>query len=79
MAALHAAHGSARSLCNAQSQNLHLLRLNLLAGLCHPVWEWRADRYASLRRVRARRQTFLNDIQAVMRSRVLDHGEHWMD
>ena len=68
----HCGHGQ-------QDRAAVLLRLNLLAGLCHPVWEWRADRYALLRRVRARRQTFLNDIQAVMRSRVLDHGEHWMD
>jgi hypothetical protein len=41
-----------------------LLRLNLLAFLCHTVWEWREDTYALLRQGLARRQTFFHDIQA---------------
>jgi hypothetical protein len=41
-----------------------LLSLNLLAFLFHTVLEWSATKYALLRRVLARRQTFCNDIQA---------------
>jgi hypothetical protein len=41
-----------------------MLSLNLLAFLCHTVLEWSDDKYALLRQVLARRQTFFNDIQA---------------
>jgi len=56
-----------------------MLSLNLLAFLFHTVLEWSDDRYALLRRVLARRQTFFNDIQALMRSMVFDSWEHLMD
>jgi hypothetical protein len=56
-----------------------MLSLNLLAFLFHTVLEWSDDKYALLRRVLARRQTFFNDIQALMRYMVFDHWEHLMD
>jgi len=55
-----------------------LLSLNLLAFLFHTVLEWSDDRYALLRRVLARRQTFFQDIQALMRYMVFDSWEHLM-
>jgi len=56
-----------------------LLSLNLLAFLFHTVLEWSDDQYALLRRVLARRQTFFQDIQALMRYMVFDDWEHLMD
>jgi hypothetical protein len=56
-----------------------MLSLNLLAFLFHTVLEWSDDKYALLRQVLARRQTFFNDIQALMRYMVFDHWEHLMD
>jgi hypothetical protein len=56
-----------------------MLRLNLLAFLCHTVLEWSDDKYALLRQVLARRQTFFHDIQALTRYMVFDHWEHLMD
>jgi len=56
-----------------------MLSLNLLAFLFHTVLEWSDDKYALLRRVLARRQTFFNDIQALMRYMVFDHWDHLMD
>ena len=56
-----------------------LLSLNLLAFLFHTVWEWRDDKYALLRRVLARRQTFFQDIQALMRYMVFDDWDHLLD
>jgi hypothetical protein len=56
-----------------------LLSLNLLAFLFHTVLEWSDDKYALLRRVLARRQTFFQDIQALMRYMVFDDWEHLMD
>jgi hypothetical protein len=56
-----------------------MLSLNLLAFLFHTVLEWSDARYALLRRVLARRQTFFNDIQALMRYMVFDNWEHLMD
>jgi hypothetical protein len=53
-----------------------LLSLNLLAFLCHTVLEWSDEQYALLRRVLARRQTFFQDIQALMRYMVFDSWEH---
>src|SRR5215831_4037712 len=41
-----------------------LLRLHLLAFLCHTVLEGSDKRYALLRRVLARRQRFFHDVQA---------------
>jgi hypothetical protein len=41
-----------------------MLSLNLLAFLFHTVLEWSDDKYALLRQVLARRQTFFHDIQA---------------
>ena len=56
-----------------------LLSLNLLAFLFHTVLEWSADKYALLRQVLARRQTFFHDIQALMRYMVFDSWDHLMD
>jgi hypothetical protein len=55
-----------------------LLSLNLLAFLFHTVLEWSDEQYAVLRRVLARRQTFFQDIQALMRYMVFDHWDHLM-
>jgi hypothetical protein len=62
-----------------QSLSAFLLRLTLLAFLCHPVLAWRDATYALLRQVLARRQTFFHDIQAFTRYMVFDHWEHLMD
>jgi len=56
-----------------------MLSLNLLAFLFHTVLEWGDDKYALLRHVLARRQTFFHDIQALMRYMVFDHWDHLMD
>jgi hypothetical protein len=56
-----------------------LLSLNLLAFLFHTVLEWSDAKYALLRRVLARRQTFFQDIQALMRYMVFDDWDHLMD
>src|SRR2546428_9878806 len=56
-----------------------LLSLNLLAFLFHTVLEWSDDRYALLRRVLARRQTFFEDIRALTRYMVFDSWEHLME
>ena len=56
-----------------------MLSLNLLAFLFHTVLEWSDDKYALLRRVLARRQTFFHDIQAFMRYMVFDSWVHLMD
>ena len=56
-----------------------LLSLNLLAFLFHTVLEWSDARYALLRQVLAKRQTFFNDIQALMRYMVFDSWEHLLD
>lgn len=56
-----------------------MLSLNLLASLFHTVLEWSDDKYALLRRVLARRQTFFNDIQAFMRYLVFASWDHLMD
>ena len=56
-----------------------LLSLNLLAFLFHTVLEWSDAKYALLRRVLARRQTFFQDIQAFMRYMVFDNWDHLMD
>src|SRR5262249_41158113 len=55
-----------------------LLSLNLLAFLFHTVLEWSDQQYAVRRRVLARRQTFFQDIQALMRSMVFDSWDHFM-
>jgi len=56
-----------------------LLRLTLLALLCHTVLEWSDDTDAILRRVLARRQTFFNAMQAFMRYMVCDNWDHLLD
>jgi len=56
-----------------------LLSLNLLAFLFHTVLEWSDDKYALLRQVLVRRQTFFHDVQAFMRYMVFDHWDHLMD
>jgi hypothetical protein len=53
--------------------------LNLLALLCHTVLEWSDAKSAWLRQTLARRQTFFQDIQAVMRYMVFDSWEHLRD
>jgi hypothetical protein len=56
-----------------------MLSLNLLAFLFHTVLEWSDDKYALLRQVLARRQTFFHDIQALTRYMVFDHWDHLLD
>jgi hypothetical protein len=56
-----------------------MLSLNLLAFLFHTVLEWSDDRYAVLRRVLARRQTFFHDVQALMRYMIFDNWDHLME
>jgi hypothetical protein len=56
-----------------------MLSLNLLAFLFHTVLEWSDDKYALLRQVLARRQTFFHDIQALMRYMIFDSWDHLMD
>ena len=56
-----------------------LLSLNLLAFLFHTVLEWSDAKYALLRQALTRRQTFFQDIQALMRYMVFDHWDHLMD
>jgi hypothetical protein len=56
-----------------------LLSLNLLAFLFHTVLEWSDDKYALLRRVLARRQTFFDDIRALTRYMVFESWDHLMD
>jgi hypothetical protein len=56
-----------------------MLSLTLLAFLCHTVLEWSDAKYALLRRVLARRQTFFNDIRALTRYMVVDSWDHLMD
>jgi hypothetical protein len=55
-----------------------MLSLNLLAFLFHTVLEWSDDTYALLRQVLARRQTFFEDIRALMRYMVFDNWQHLM-
>jgi hypothetical protein len=55
-----------------------MLSLNLLAFLFHTVLEWSDAQYALLRQVLARRQTFFQDIQALMRYLVFDSWDHLM-
>jgi len=62
-----------------QSLAAFLLSLNLLALLFHTVLEWSDKRYALLRRVLARRQTFFEDIRALTRYRVFESGDHLLD
>jgi len=56
-----------------------MLSLHLLALLFHTVLEWSDEQYALLRRVLARRQTFVEDIQALTRYMVFDSWHHLMD
>src|SRR5215468_7734579 len=62
-----------------QSLAAFLLSLNLLAFLFHTVLEWSDAKYALLRQVIARRQSFFTDIQALMRYMVFDSWEHLLD
>jgi hypothetical protein len=56
-----------------------MLSLNLLAFLFHTVLEWSDARYALLRQVLARRQTFFEDIRALTRYMVFESWQHLMD
>jgi hypothetical protein len=56
-----------------------MLSLNLLAFLFHTVLEWSDDKYALLRRVLARRQTFFDDIRALTRYMIFDSWDHLLD
>ena len=56
-----------------------MLSLNLLAFLFHTVLEWSDNKYALLRQVLARRQTFFDDIRALMRYMVFDSWDHLME
>jgi Transposase DDE domain len=56
-----------------------LLSLNLLAFLFHTVLEWCDDKYALIRHVLARRQTFFDDIRALTRYMVFESWQHLME
>jgi hypothetical protein len=56
-----------------------MLSLNLLAFLFHTVLEWSDERYAILRQVLTRRQTFFEDIRALTRYMVFESWHHLMD
>jgi hypothetical protein len=56
-----------------------MLSLNLLAFLFHTVLEWSDERYALLRQVLARRQTFFEDMRALTRYMVFESWHHLMD
>jgi hypothetical protein len=56
-----------------------LLSLNLLAFLFHTVLVWCDDKYALIRQVLARRQTFFDDIRALTRYLVFESWHHLMD
>ena len=62
-----------------QSLSAVMCSLNLLALLCHTVLEGSDDKYALLRRVLARRQTFFDDIRALTRYLVFDSWDHLID
>jgi hypothetical protein len=55
-----------------------MLSLNLLAFLFHPGMEWSDEKYALLRQVLARRQTFFEDIRALTRYMVFESWHHLM-
>jgi hypothetical protein len=55
-----------------------MLSLNLIAFLFHTVLEWSDADYTLLRQVLARRQTFFEDIRALMRYMVFDSWQHLM-
>jgi hypothetical protein len=44
-----------------------MLSLNLLAFLFHTILEWSDAKYTLLRQILARRQTFFEDVRALMR------------
>ena len=56
-----------------------MLSLNLLAFLFHTVLELSDERYALLRQVLVRRQTFFEDIRALTRYMVFENWHHLMD
>jgi hypothetical protein len=56
-----------------------MLSLNLLAFLFHTVLEWSDAGYALLRQVLTRRQTFFEDIRALMCSLVFDSWQHLIE
>jgi hypothetical protein len=56
-----------------------MLSLNLLAFLFHTVLEWSDAKYTLLRQVLARRQTFFEDIRALMRYLVFDSWQHLIE
>jgi len=56
-----------------------MLSLNLLAFLFHTVLEWSDAKYTLLRQVLARRQTFFDDIRALMRYLVFDSWQHLIE
>jgi hypothetical protein len=56
-----------------------MLSRNVVAFLCHTVLEWSDERYALLRHVLARRQTFFEDRRALTRYMVFDSWHHLLD
>jgi hypothetical protein len=56
-----------------------MLSLNLLAFLFHTVMQWCDAKYALLRHVLARRQTFFDDMRALTRYMVFESWHHLMD
>ena len=62
-----------------QSLSATMLSLHLLAFLFHTVLEWSDKKYALLRQVLARRQTFFEDMRALTRYMVFESWHHLMD
>jgi hypothetical protein len=56
-----------------------MLSLNLLAFLFHTVLQWSDEKYALLRHVLVRRQTFFDDIRALTRYMVFESWHHVRD
>jgi hypothetical protein len=56
-----------------------LLSLNLLAFLFHTVLQWCDEKYALLRQVLVRRQTFFDDMRALTRYMVFESWPHLID
>jgi hypothetical protein len=55
------------------------LSFNLLAFLFHTGLEWSDEKYALLRHVLARRQTFFEDLRALTRYMIFESWQHLMD
>jgi len=71
-------HTRKNSSFSTQDEHLVLLGLEALTDVPNPRYATRS-KYALLRQVIARRQSFFQDIQALMRYMVFDSWDHLMD